>query len=159
MKRRLGAPVPKRHPTIAQHFNFNVGTTSRRASSPEGTSATSGSPAVSSYPSRPRAHLDTVPVAQTFQSAVSPTFLSADRPCAPSPGKIGPLADKNVGDTADWKVCATRQIAVPPSSASWHSCQGPVVVAQFALCQLSKNLLTNEFSLLVSTFLWSGFLR
>jgi hypothetical protein len=31
-------------------------------------------------------------------------------------GHFGRLADKNVGDTADWKVCATL-IAAPPRCA------------------------------------------
>src|SRR5438045_74311 len=60
---------------------------------------------------KPRAHLATATVAQTFLSAVSPTFLSARRRNCRARLVYGRRAGKNVGDTADRNVCATVAVA------------------------------------------------
>src|SRR5882724_10620102 len=60
-------------------------------------------------------------IAQTSRSAVSQAFQPADAGRFAARQRFGCAADRNVGDTADWKVCATcngveaRQTsAVPP---------------------------------------------
>jgi len=46
-------------------------------------------------------------VAQTSRSAVSQAFQPADAGQFPAHQRFERAADRNVGETADWKVCAT----------------------------------------------------
>src|SRR6266851_6044182 len=77
-------------------------------------------------------------VAQTFLSAVAQAFQPADRSNATRGiPQSGPTADRNVGDTADWKVCATTATArgdavpTPPASSAVSPLTPPPPLREF----------------------------
>src|SRR5437016_3945978 len=56
---------------------------------------------------------DAVRVGQTFQSAVSQVLNLRSVEIFERAGRFGCLADRKVGDPADWKVCATSEVRTP----------------------------------------------